>query len=172
MGDIGLDLADPRWATLLGGYKVPYDPRPALADLAEGRNVDGAWNDLWEGLHHQGDIGAASFAAIPHLVSIFERRGAGDWNLYALAATVEFARDNPTNPAPPPDVAMGYAEAWRRLAELGRRQLGEAEEATLVRGILAVLAIARGERMLGWFAIALTEEEQKELLAQSGMGPF
>lgn len=49
---IGTD--DARWANLIGGYRVPYDPRPAIAKLDNG-DRHAAWDELWNELHHQGD---------------------------------------------------------------------------------------------------------------------
>lgn len=56
------------WAKMLGGYKVPYDPRPAISRLASDTTNERAWNKLFENLHHQGDIGEASSASVPILV--------------------------------------------------------------------------------------------------------
>jgi hypothetical protein len=92
-----MELNDPRWASLKGGYGVPFDPRPALFQLADGTDIQGAWGQLWDGLHHQGDVGEASYACVPHLVRIHEARGMPDWNtswqrLIALAIAVETQR--------------------------------------------------------------------------------
>ncbi len=65
-----LSLDDPRWSTLEGGYKVIYDPRPALELLRAGGRTEEAWSELWNELHHQGDIGSASYAAVPHIIDI------------------------------------------------------------------------------------------------------
>ena len=46
-----------RWYQLTGGYKTPFDPRPALAKLSKLQDEVGAWEELWEELHHQGDVG-------------------------------------------------------------------------------------------------------------------
>ena len=58
-------LSDPKWEGLEGGYRIPYDPRPVLSKLASGIEVDHAWDELWNELHHQGDVGEASFAQLP-----------------------------------------------------------------------------------------------------------
>jgi hypothetical protein len=75
-----LSLDDPRWANPTGGYKRPFDPRPALAQLENQLDTTRAWEELWEELHHQGDIGDTSYAAIPELVRVHCRKGAADWN--------------------------------------------------------------------------------------------
>lgn len=97
-----LDLQDGAWPTLEGGYRVPVDIRPLLLELERATDPATAWSKLWQELYHQGNIGRASFAAIPHLVRIHEERGVADWNTYALAAAVELARATGRNPDVPP----------------------------------------------------------------------
>jgi hypothetical protein len=107
-----MDMDGGRWSALEGGYRVAYDPRDALTRLARG-DVASAWPELWNELHHQGDLGLASFAAIPELVRVHAARGIADWNTYALAATIEEARDNPNNPKLPEWLREDYERAWR-----------------------------------------------------------
>jgi hypothetical protein len=121
LGPIGaqMDLDDPAWGRLLGGYRVPYDPRKALRALEQGDDTEGAWAELWNELHHQGDVGAASYAAVPHLVRIHAARGVPDWNTYALVAIVEEARRESRNPRLPANLRDAYEAAWHQLVELG-----------------------------------------------------
>jgi hypothetical protein len=159
-----MDLDDPRWANLQGGYRLSCDPRDTLRALEGGAVID-AWTWLWENLHHQGDVGEASYATIPELVRIHERRGVPDWNTYALAATIEEVRYEPDNPPMPTWLAKDYDQAWRRLFELGLAELPAATDENLVCSILAVLAHAKGQRRLGAIAM-LTEDERQEMLGE------
>ena len=52
------------WSNLTGGYRTPFDPRPLLAELEIGQDPHTTWDKLWEELHHQGDVGDASYAAV------------------------------------------------------------------------------------------------------------
>ena len=81
-----LSLDDTAWKDLHGGYGVPYDVSPALRSMQCGNDV---WEELWNELHHQGDIGEASYAAVPQLVSIAGAAGSRDWNFYGLLAIIE-----------------------------------------------------------------------------------
>jgi len=65
-----LDLNDKRWAEMKGGYRAPFDPRPLLAQIETGKKLDETWYELTGELFHQGDVGEASYAAVPHLVRI------------------------------------------------------------------------------------------------------
>lgn len=145
----------------------PYDPRKALDSLESGTDTDGAWCELWNELYHQGDIGEASFAALPHLVRIHEQRGVSDWNTYAIAAVIELARDSADNPQVPADLLALYENAWVRLVDVGLRELRTATDETLVGSIMGVVAIGKGQRMLGALAIDYTEQERHELLEKA-----
>jgi hypothetical protein len=72
-----LNLDDTGWKDLRGGYGVPYDVSVALRSMQRGNDV---WEELWDELHHQGDIGDASYAAVPQLVSIAGAAESRDWN--------------------------------------------------------------------------------------------
>ena len=60
-----MEFDDPRWDSLQGGYRVPYDPRKALSALERGKETESAWQELCTELYHQGDVGEASYAAVP-----------------------------------------------------------------------------------------------------------
>lgn len=162
-----MDLTDERWARLQGGYRRPYDARRAIQRFASGDTS--VWDELWQELHHQGDIGEASYAAIPELVRIYTERGRADWNIYALAATIEEARHSPGNPTLPAWLAEDYRSAWRELEARALTELPAATEDELVSSILAVLALAKGKLTLARMAM-LTEDEREEMLDEAGWG--
>src|SRR4051812_25566368 len=108
-----LPLDDPRWSQLKGGYRVPYDPRPALARLLD--DDDGVWDEFWQELHHQGDVGEASYATVPHLVAIHRERDVPDWQMYAIIGTIEQCRTAGRNPPLPEWLEASYWAAWREV---------------------------------------------------------
>ena len=154
-----LSLDDVRWNNLTGGYKVPFDPRPLLADLETGQNTETIWQDLWEELHHQGDVGTASYASVPFLVNAYRKVRNVDWNAYALVAIIELARNQGDNPGVPKYLEEDYFNAIKELAEIGRTELPQAQDPESVRAILSILAIAKGLRAHGKFLIEYSEEE-------------
>jgi len=158
-----LSLDDERWSSLNGGYRVPFDPRPLLRKLEAGEDVQAVWDGLWQGLHHHGDVGEASYAAVPHLVRIHQQRGVVDWNTYAIVATIELARGIGTNPEVPAWLDEGYQEAIHQLAETGLRELPHAEGKEAIRSILGILAIWKGARTYGLVLSAFSEDELQEL---------
>lgn len=159
-----MNLDDPQWLELLGGYRVPYDPRKALFALEHTSETAAAWKELWTGLYHQGDVGEASYAALPHLVRIHAARGIADWNTYALAATIDDARHDGRNPQLPLSLRVSYEDAWRKLIDLGLRELAAADDPTLVCSIIGALAIGKGQRTLGRLAVGFTEDERREMI--------
>jgi hypothetical protein len=154
-----LSLDDERWSSLEGGYRIKFDPRPLLLRLEAGRNVDTVWHELWEELHHQGDVGEASYAAVPHLVRIHRQRGFVDWNTYGMVATIELARGQGNNPAVPKWLEEDYFAAIQELAKLGSGEVLQAEGQVAVRAILSILAIAKGARTHGRFLADYSDDE-------------
>ena len=87
-----LSFDDERWNRLIGLYKIPFDPRPSLRKLESQQDVAATWEELWDELHHQGDVGDVSYATVPELIRIHRKGSAADWNLYAMVAIIELAR--------------------------------------------------------------------------------
>jgi hypothetical protein len=162
-----VDLADERWANLQGAYRRPYDVRPALQRFAAGDSS--VWDELWEELHHQGDIGEASYAAVSEIVRAYSEQSRPDWNVYALAVTVEQARHHGANPTLPAWMAADYRRAWKSLETRALTDLPAATDDELVSSILAVLALTKGKLTLARMAM-LTEDEREEMLGEAGWG--
>jgi len=161
-----MDFDDPRWSNLEGGYRTPYDPRNALRALERGGNESVAWEELWNELHHQSDVGVASYAAVPHLVRIYAARGITHWNTYTLVATIDGARRNGHNPALPEYLRTEYEKALEQLAQLGLQELKDAKDPELARSIFAVLAIWKGLFVVAQLVGDFSEIELEELVAK------
>jgi hypothetical protein len=148
---------------MTGGYKMPLDPRPLLRKLETEHDTARVWQELWEELHHQGDVGDASFAAVPFLVRIYQERGVIDWNTYAIVAIIELARTEGKNPDVPEWIAEDYFQAIRKLAEIGTKEVMRAESADDVCAILSVVAIEKGLRTHGRFLVNYSEAEMIDI---------
>lgn len=159
-------LTDPKWSTLAGGYRVPYDPRPALSKLAANVEVATAWEELWNNLHHQADVGEASYATVPALVDLYSTDNVPDWNLFALTATIEVERHRKGNPPLPEWLRDDYQVAWRKLEELALTTLSKNTNSETLQALMAVLAIARGNLKLGALIIEIDSSELDEILEQ------
>jgi hypothetical protein len=141
-----LSLTDKRWGELLGGYKVQFDPRPALARLETGTNAKKAWHELWEELHHQGDVGQASYAAVPHWVRIHRKRRLDPWNVYAMVAIIELARGECGNPEVPRWLETDYFKALQELAKSASAEVLQTKSAKEARAMLSIIALAKGAK--------------------------
>ncbi|MDR3793260.1 MAG: hypothetical protein P4L03_07760 [Terracidiphilus sp.] len=158
-----LALDDPRWTELEGGYRTLFDPRPFLARLYARRAITETWHTLWNELHHQGDVGTASFAAVPHLVEIYRRSGAIDWNTYFIVAVIEVARGKGGNPDVPAWLENDYRNAIRDLAQVGLAEYEHTNDPDNIRAILSILAIEKGLRTYGRLLSLYSEEEMLDI---------
>jgi hypothetical protein len=158
-----LSFEDRRWKELLGGYRTAFDARPSLQKLESNTRVKEAWHELWEELHHQGDVGEASYAAVPHLVRIYRQRGLIDWNTYAMVATIELARGKGKNPKVPGWLGKDYFQAIQKLAKIGAAEVLHSKNNEDIRAILSILAIAKDARKHAEFLLEYSEEELTDL---------
>jgi len=148
-----LPLDDLRWKTMTAGHQKTYDPRPAFGWLERNENTAAVWSELWDELHHQGVVGDASYAAIPHLVRIVEAQGAINWNLFGIVCTIEVERHRHTNPRIPSWLQESYTEAWKILNRMARTAFEQPLETWQVRVLLGILALANGDLKLGALVI-------------------
>jgi hypothetical protein len=158
-----LSLDDSKWRELKGGYKVAYDASVALSRLERGEDV---WDELWQELHHQGDVGDASYAAVPQLVRIAGALPQRDWNLYGLVSTIEIERHRKSNPPLPEWIAESYRAAWQQLLTIAMRDLRDVSDRPTLRSILGAVALAKGDVKLGALVAYSDESEVSEILEQ------
>lgn len=161
-----LSYDDPRWNELKGGRGTLYNPIATLQKLERGEKVDEAWEELWDELHHQGDIGEASYATVPHLARIHKEKRSFNWNFYSLVSLIEVERHRTTNPRLPGWLEAAYAEAWNTVLELGLDDLRKTTDELTVRAILGAIALKKGLRKLGAFITTMDQSELEEYVEE------
>lgn len=159
-----LSMEDDRWIGLAGGYRMPFDPRPLLTKLEISPCTTELWHELIGELYHQGDVGEASYAAVPYLVRIGLHEDVLPWQLLTLITYIELARTSGDNPRMPEWLERDYLEAIEELALRGMRKIGEATSAEQVQGILSVLSLWKGLRVYAAVLAKYTEDELNGLL--------
>jgi hypothetical protein len=154
-----MNLNDVRWHELKGGYRTKCDPRPLLTKIEAGEDLEDTWHELWGELYHQGDVGEASYAAVPQIVRIYRHHAAIDWNPYAIVAMIDLARDVGSNPEVPAWLAKEYFAAIEELAEIGRKEIPKAQGSDEVPAILSVIALVKDRRVHAKFLVKYTDDE-------------
>lgn len=143
-----LPLDDPRWEGYVGGYQVPYDASGAIRRLRDGPDPLAALDELAEELCHQGDLGPASYAALPWLLDYVRRQPELDARAVGLILTIELGRPFQRE-AMPPELHAGYDAAIASLADVVLSKRGGWWSDDQVGVASAVLALSQGNR---WFA--------------------
>jgi len=154
-----LPLDDPRWMTYIGGYREPWDASEALGRLLEGEAPDQALEELGNELCHQGDLGSASYAALPWLVEYLRRRPELDAWAVGLILTIEFGRPFHGDQMPD-EVREGYDQAIRLLPEIVLSKRGGHWDDRQVQVAASVLALGQGNL---WMARTYYELDRAEL---------
>lgn len=162
-----LRLDDPIWKTLKGGYRVPYDASPVLKQMAVGENIESCWSELWNELHHQGDVGEASYAAVPQLAEIFTVRSR-DWNLFALVAVIEIERHDHGNPPIPEWITADYAAGLDRIMRMAAADLPSCTKGPELEAALSLIAAAKGD--LGRAQLVSSSDDEIEEILRDYFG--
>lgn len=142
-----LPLNDNKWKEFEGGYRIPYDASVPLKQLEEATSsgeINSVFTELWNELHHQGDVGLASYFSIPHIIRIAREEKLLDYNVFGLIATIEIERHR-DNPPLPKEFEETYLHSIQyELPELIKQFTAEKWGLTLTAVILAALAVSKG----------------------------
>ena len=152
------------WNKLTGGYRTPFDPRPLVEELRRNPSDSGVWSRLWDELHHQGEVGEASYAAVSLIVRACAKTRGPDF--YSLIATIESRRGVGKNPPVPQELSGEYEVAIEEARKLALQDLSSSPSPELTRFAMAVVALATGARKLGELLNALSEDDVVELLRE------
>jgi hypothetical protein len=160
-----MKLTDKFWAKLDGGYRTLYDVSVPLIKMEQSTDpaVHAAiWAELWNNLHHQGDVGIASYMALPQLVRITREKNIVDWNLFALCSLIEQHRHDEDNPDLPAAAQAYYQNGLTELNDLALETLKTDQEDTLFTTALAAIATCSGRTQLGKALIQLEDDDVLE----------
>jgi hypothetical protein len=164
-----MNLDDPIWSKLEGGYRIPYDvsvPLKQLISTDDSKIISDIFAELWDNLHHQGDVGLASYLAIPQLVAICIDRKSLDPNFVGLCVTIENRRQEENNPKLPEEYQYLYLNALNNLESYLLSNYKSITNETTLRLTLALFATLNGQANLGKAIENLDEDTLNEFLEQ------
>lgn len=164
-----ITLSNSIWKELEGGYKIPYDVSVPLTQLewaTSSTEVEKIFSELWNELHHQGDVGVASYMAIPQLVRISRDKGLFNWNVLTLCSTIEQQRHLGENPSLPTEYTEYYNNGLMELKEFILDNFRSIQDELTLRAALSALAVCNGEMKLSKAIIELSDDTLDEFLEQ------
>jgi hypothetical protein len=159
-----MELTDKVWQQLDGGYKTPYDASVLLIRLEktdDPKMIDDIWKALWNELHHQGDVGIASYLALPQLARIGIKNDLFDWNLLGICAVIEQQRHLGNNPDLPIEFQDYYKKGLADLKVFVIKNLNNDLDITTTVMALSTIATCDGHIKIGK---SIMEMADKDLL--------
>jgi hypothetical protein len=159
-----IPLNDSLWKELEGGYRIPYDASIALKKLeqaATSEEIDLIFSELWNELHHQGDVGLASYYSVPHIIRIANEKKLFTYNVFGLVATIEIERhtDNPKLPKEFEEIYLSSIQ--KELPKLIKEIITDTWDTTLTATVFSALAVSKGNIQM---AEAILKMEDDDLL--------
>ncbi|MES2734520.1 MAG: hypothetical protein V4714_22420 [Bacteroidota bacterium] len=156
-----LPLEDPHWKSFTAGYGIEYDASVPLRQLEQAKTSaerKPIFKELWGELHHQGDVGVASYLAVPHLIRIAREQKIADWNILALVAVIEIARHQ-ENPPLPKEYEKDYLQSLSGVIEIVNLNHSNPWDRSYTSSALAAIAASKGQLDMAKVILELEDEE-------------
>lgn len=162
-----LALESHRWSGLQHAYGMAGDIPGLLRQLeAMPAAVDEQepWHSLWSSLAHQGDVYAASFAAVPHVVrALASAPRIADAVYFHFPAWVEICRVRKSVRVPE-ELNSAYFEAISRLPSLVAAAAARDWDADFLSCALCAIAAAKGHVAVAEAVLELSPEMTEEFM--------
>ena len=147
-----MDLNSQIWSTLEGGYRIPYDASVVLKELkstSDVKIIEHIFCELWDNLHHQGDVGVGSYLSSISLIDICIEKKSFDWNYIGLCLVIEHCRRSGNNSELPSQFKGDYFTALNRFEEYLLSNFKAIDDPTSIRLTLALFATLHEQYDLG-----------------------
>lgn len=158
-----LNLNDDKWKGFDGGYRINYDVSIPLRKLESfSQPSKEIWNELWEELFHQGDVGIASYAVVPQIYRIYREKEWIDFQLPSFVSAVEQARHETHNPELPKWLEQDYYSSLYDVAHYCLDKGKELTDRNYTRSMILLTAALMKEFALSRLVemIAVGDEEK------------
>jgi hypothetical protein len=149
------------WSGLTDANGNSYDPSAALTAIANGNFAEG-YDELWQRVHHQGELGTAAYAVVPELVRLMQSARLPDWRAYALIATIDECRKS-RGPSVPAWLVRTMQRQWSTLFNRQRTILGRLMQTLRCGAFLRPSHRPRASEQLVQFAFGLKTSERRRL---------
>jgi hypothetical protein len=155
-----LSLDSPRWGELEHAYGSAADVPALLVTLLAFPKSEGQrepWFSIWSALAHQGDVYFASFAAVPHVISVLALDPMHcDSAYFQFPAWVEICRVSKNVPVPT-DLQQAYFDALASLPVLAARWAAKVWSDSDLVCVLSAIAAVKGHPAIAEAVIEMTD---------------
>ena len=161
-----LSLDSPRWGELEHAYGHAGDIPALLAELRSFPKSEGQrepWFSIWSALAHQGDVYSASFAAVPHVISVLASDPMRcDSAYFQFPAWVEICRINKSVPVPS-DLQQAYFDSLVSLPMLAARWADKAWSDSDLVCVLSAIAAVKGHPAIAETVIEMSDSNAADV---------
>lgn len=157
-----MELGNPVWKTLEGGYRTIYDasvPLQLLEMTLNPQEVTKLLDELWENLHHQGDVGTASYLSVPQLARIARKKHLVDYSLLGLCSVIIQQSHSENNPGLPTIFIDYYQQGIDDLKKFVMENINNITDDTTYTIALSTLATCSGKIELGKAIMELCDND-------------
>ena len=143
-------------------YKFFYEEIALLMERLEKSELNDSdlWWEIWDTLHHQGDVYISSYVAIPKIFEIYKEKNWLDYNLPGLFAVIENCRQQEKNPELPDWLKKGYFQTLNKTVQYCAENISKEWDRELLNSFLLLLcAVKQNQGLFELLDIASDDED-------------
>jgi hypothetical protein len=164
-----LPLDSPTWSQLRHAYGDASDIPDMLRHLETFPSHEGheapPYFMLWSSLCHQDDVYTASYAAVPHVISILASAPTrAHWDFFLLPTCIELSRRRGHGPEVPLELHEAYFSAMQRIPSLAAAAAEANWDEVYCRAVAAAIVVAKGQPVLGQTILELDPDSAREFM--------
>ena len=155
-----IDLDHNIWQQLEGANNQLFDasvPLKKILKTNDTKEINQLFQELWNGLHHEGSVGIGSYLALPQIVKVAKEKNIFNWLFLILVSTIEQQRHLGDNPELPSSLVKHYNQGLDELKEYVLLKLNEEHNKLTHITALATIATCNGQPKLGKAIQALND---------------
>lgn len=148
-------------------YDFFYEEIASLIERLEKSepNDSDLWWEIWDKLHHQGDVWISSYVAVPKIFEIYKKREWLDANLPAIFAVIENCRQQEKNPALPNWLEKEYFRTLNETVKYCAKHVSKDwDRELLLYFLMLVCAIKQNQGLYELLDVVSGEGDEKYLL--------
>ncbi len=123
------------------------------------------WWEIWDIVHHQGDVWISSYIAVPQIFKIYKEKNWLDYNLPGVLSVIENCRQKESNPRLPDWLEKEYFQTLHKTVQYCAEKISsDWDRDLLISFLMLICAVKQKQGLFELVEIASCSEYDEKFL--------